>query len=95
MKHYKTLIFRLHALVRMSQRSFEPEDISKVLENGTVIEDYPNDFPYPSFLVLGWIFSRPVHVVSAMNNDDKETIIVTVYEPDSQLWENDFTRRKV
>jgi hypothetical protein len=78
----------------MSQRGFEPEDVRKVLEKGTVIEDYSNDFPYPSCLVLGWFFSRPVYVVAAMNNDDQETVIITVYEPDLQLWENDFTRRK-
>jgi len=25
-----------------------------VIETGEIIEDYPNDFPYPSRLLLGW-----------------------------------------
>jgi hypothetical protein len=60
-----------------------------------VIADYPGDLPYPSRLVLAWLGARPVHVVAADNHDDRITIVITVYEPDSALWETDFrTRRK-
>jgi hypothetical protein len=59
------------------------------------IEDYPDDQPYPSRLVLGWRGTRPVHVVVAQNLSDNELIVVTVYEPDSELWDHDFSRRTV
>lgn len=88
------LIFRLHALSRMAQRGFEPTDIRYVLNNGRIIEQYPEDFPYPSCLVMSWVDGRPVHVVAALNDDDLETIIITVYEPDPRAWDNGFTRRK-
>ena len=94
MEHQRKLIFRLHALSRMAQRGFEPADIRHVLENGTIIEQYSEDFPYPSCLVMSWVDGRPVHVVAALDNDAQETIIITVYEPDSRVWDTGFTRRK-
>ncbi len=95
MKSYSKLIFRLHALARMSQRCFEPDDIQSALESGVLVEDYPDDTPYPSILVMAWIEQRPVHIVAANNDTDKETIIITVYEPDSLKWHSGFTRRKI
>lgn len=78
----------------MAERNFDPHDIRKVLEAGTIVEDYPNDSPYPSFLVMAWMEQRPVHIVAANNDDDSMTIIITVYEPDASKWHTGFTRRK-
>jgi hypothetical protein len=94
MKSYPKLIFRIHALARMAQRGFEPDDIRHSLVNGSVVEEYPEDVPYPSFLVMLWLGQRAVHVVAANNDTDGETIIITVYEPDPLKWNLGFTRRK-
>ena len=59
-----------------------------------VIERYPDRAPYPSRLVLHHIESRPLHAVAAENTVEHETIIVTAYEPTTDRWEPDFTRRK-
>lgn len=91
---YDRLVFRVHAIQRMFRRQINEADVRHVLKTGTVIEDYPDDTPYPSRLVLGWCRSRPIHVVSADNHADRETIIVTTYEPDSNQWAPDFKRRK-
>jgi hypothetical protein len=77
----------------MAQRGFEPDEIRNTLANGTVIEEYPEDVPYPSFLVMIWLGHRPVHVVAANDEAEDETIIITVYEPDSLKWNSGFTRR--
>ena len=88
------LVFRAHANNRMSQRCISEEAIRYVLENGEVILEYPDDRPYPSRLVLGWFGSRPLHLVVADNETSRETIVITVYEPDPDLWEYGFRRRK-
>jgi hypothetical protein len=49
--------------------------------------------PYPSRLVLGWIGKRPLHIVIAENMESQETIVITVYEPDSDKWMPGFMRR--
>jgi hypothetical protein len=90
----KRVIFRVHALQRMFQRRISVEEVRNVLETGEVVEDYPNDTPYPSRLILGWYGSRPIHVVAAHNQLDNVMIVITVYEPDPDQWEADFKRRK-
>ena len=89
------VVFRVHAVQRMFERGISVGHVHQVLANGEVIEEYPDDYPYPSRLMLGWIATRPLHVVAAIKPDDHEVIIITVYEPDKALWEPDFRRRKL
>jgi len=88
------LIFRVHALQRMFQRRISAADVQRVLATGKLIETYPDDRPYPSRLVLGWLGSRPIHVVAADNEGQQEAIVITVYEPDPTRWEPGFERRR-
>ena len=88
------ITFRVHAVRRMFRRAISVEDVRRVLADGETIEDYPDDKPYPSRLLLGWRGARPLHVVAAHNAEDGETIVITAYEPDPELWEPDFRRRK-
>lgn len=88
------LVFRVHAIKRMFQRRISLDDVRHVLATGEVVEDYPDDIPYPSYLVLGWCESRPVHVVAAQNTERQETIVITVYEPDLTQWDPGYKRRR-
>lgn len=88
------LVFRIHALQRMVQRDISPDDIHMSLEHCVLVERYPDDNPYPSCLVLGWVEKRPIHIVIAENIESRETIVITVYEPDSDKWMPGFMRRK-
>jgi hypothetical protein len=45
------LTFRIHAIQRMFERSFSPEVVRSVVENGETIQEYPDDTPCPSRLV--------------------------------------------
>ena len=47
------LTFRIHAIQRMFLRRISEDNVRHVLASGEVIEDYPEDTPYPSRLVLG------------------------------------------
>jgi len=88
------LIFRVHAIQRMFQHGVTVEDVRQVLATGETIENYPDDTPYPSRLVLGRLRSRPLHVVFAENKAMREIIVITVYEPDPDRWDSDFKRRR-
>ena len=70
-------------------------DIHHVLEIGEVIEEYSEDTPHPSRLMLGWCSGRPLHLMAAYDEEKQETIIITVYEPDPDKWELDFKKRKL
>ena len=88
------LVFRVHAVERMFQRGISRETVISVLETGETIEDYSDDYPYSSRLVLGWSGARPIHVVAAMNAETDEIIVITVYEPGLDEWDNGFRRRR-
>jgi len=90
----KRLVFRVHAVQRMFHRGINQDDVRHVLITGEVIEEYPEDTPYPSRLILGWCGSRPLHVVIADNMETQETIIITVYEPEPGQWEPGFRQRR-
>jgi hypothetical protein len=87
------LIYRVHAVLRMAERGIREEDVACVISEGKEIENYPDDRPYPSRLLLGWVGGRPIHVVIAAASHD--IIVITVYEPDPKLWEPGFERRKL
>ena len=91
---FSRLAFRVHAIQRMYQRSVSEAEIRHVISTGEMIEEYPDDTPYPSRLVLGWYGSQPLHVVVADNVDDQENVVITVYEPDPKEWEPDWKRRR-
>ncbi len=88
------LTFRVHAIQRMFQNRISEEDVRHVLEDGEIIKNYPDDAPYPSRLVLGWLASKAVHVVAADDTETGDTFVVTVYEPDPELWESNVRRKR-
>lgn len=61
----------------------------------TIVEEYPDDRPYPSVLVLGRTGGgRPVHVVCAHAPEEDRLIVITVYEPDPNRWDEEFRQRR-
>ena len=87
-------LFRVHAVRRMFERRISREEARAVIEYGQVVEDYPDDRPYPSRLMLGFREGRPIHVVVADNLADGERIVITAYEPSPEQWDALFLRRK-
>ena len=83
-----------HALERIFQRGIARKAVFEVLQKGEVIEEYPDDKPWPSALFLGWIDNQPLHVVAAYSKELKKTAIITVYEPSLDYFENDFRTRR-
>jgi hypothetical protein len=74
----------------MFERRISVEEVRTVIVQGEVIQAYPDDKPYPSQLLLGWIGSRPLHVVVADDSEDGILIVVTAYEPDPIQWDSEF-----
>ncbi len=55
--------------------------------HGEIIEDNPNDKPFPSCLIYGETFSgESVHSVWAYNPANCWAVLITVYRPDPQRW---------
>jgi hypothetical protein len=71
------------------------QDVYETVQLGEVIEEYPDDLPYPSALIFGQTKKgRPLHIVAAFDETEKFAILITVYQPIPDLW-IDYRRRKL
>jgi len=69
------------------------DEVFEAVCNGQIIENYPFHKPYPSALIFGYTTKqRPIYIVCAYNESDKIAIVITVYQPNPELW-IDFKRR--
>jgi len=91
----KRIIYLPHAVRQMSRpdRMISISDVRKAVEQGVLVEDYPEDVRGHSCLFLGYgIDGTPIHVVCAPKTD--YLAIITAYIPSSQEWEPDLKERK-
>jgi hypothetical protein len=91
---YNQIIFSGHAIRQMVKREIARDDVLEVIDGGEIIIDYPDDTPYPSCLILGFVHENPIHVVCASDLENKIGIVVSAYIPDSELWTEDFKSRR-
>ena len=78
----------------MFERGIGVAEVVEILDTGETIARYEGDRPYASRLVLGWSGGRPLHIVAADVAKDQITVVITVYQPDSNLWTPDFRSRR-
>ena len=76
----KTIILTEHLLTRMRQRNIRLEDIKHAIAEGEIIEQYENDYPFPSCLIN----SEEIHIVCSIN--EGLIFIITAYRPSLEHW---------
>jgi hypothetical protein len=83
-----------HADERVSDRIINRREIAQAGAQANIIEDYPDDKYSPSCLLLGFTqANRPLHILVSL--EDIELVkVITVYEPDPNIWIDDYTRRR-
>lgn len=82
-----------HVLKRLMLRNITQDEVLQAIETGEIIEQYPEDYPFPSCLLLGMtIAGRYLHVVCGRG--EQELWMITAYEPDPDEWESDWKTRK-
>lgn len=87
------VVFTGHATARLFERGLGKDDAVSVIHEGEVIQSYPDDRPYPSYLVLGRVKAGPVHVLIARDGSSRRCYVVTAYVPDPGMWTADFRRK--
>lgn len=70
------------------------QEVGEAVESAELLEEYPDDRPYPSCLLFGLTRSgRPLHLVAGYDEAGPRVIVITVYQPDATEWE-DYRRRR-
>ncbi len=90
----KNVLWTTHCLQRMGERDIKRSDVKNCIVNGEIIEEYPDDLPYPSCLVFGMTLeNKALHVVVGFDAD--ALYIITAYYPTEDKFGADLkTRRK-
>lgn len=88
----ENIIITIHSRKRLMERGIKFADILNVIEKGEIIEDYEEDYPFPSCLILGESKDKKIHIVVSIN--EGMIYLITAYIPDPLKWENDFKTRK-
>ena len=89
----ENIVVTQHSRKRMAERGIALADVMSAIKSGEIIEQYPDDFPFPSCLILGKAKdSRQIHVVASVNED--MIYLITAYYPDAESWEADMKTRK-
>ena len=82
-----------HITIRLLQRDITMDNVEYAILNGEIIEAYPDDYPHPSCLILGFTTdNKYLHVVCGVS--EVELYLITAYYPNSDEWLEDFKVRK-
>lgn len=75
------MLIKKHAYIKIKEQGFSIFEIEDAILSDDIIEEYPDDFPLYSILILGYTKTGiPLHIVCAPT--EKNLIIITVYKPD-------------
>ena len=82
-----------HASQRFRQKGIKAKDVRHAVNNGEIIEQYPDDYPFPSCLIYGKDErGQVIHV--CMSDEGSASRIITAYYPEPDKWDNNLKIRR-
>lgn len=94
--HGTHILWARHAITELVTDDLGRQSIERALQNCGLVEDYAMLHRLlPDCLVLGWLASGdPVHAVIGIDTGKERILVVTVYRPSKEEWEDDRRTRK-
>lgn len=89
----RAVYWTYHVNLRLRKRSIDRRDFLGAVDTFEFIESYPDEKYLPSFLVYFLAHGQAHHAVVAVDTENSNVRIVTVYKPDSCQWSSDMRRR--
>ena len=88
------VFWKKHALERMIERNISRTHVKQAIIQGSIIENYPDDYPFPSILLAAQK-PEPLHVVVAYDAENFQCHVITAYRPDLAHFEDDLITRRL
>jgi len=88
------ILWSYHVNMRLGQRFIAREAIIHAATSYEVIEEYPEDKYFPSYLLLGRRGEEAFHVLFGADMEGQNVRVVTAYYPSPEEWEADLKTRR-
>lgn len=83
-----------HINMRLQTRGISRQTIVESLDTYEIIEEYPEDKYFPSYLVYTQYQGQITHIVFAVDMEGDNVRIVTAYHPNPFEWAHDCKTRR-
>ncbi len=90
----KKIKWTYHVNMRMKGRSISRPIILNSFENYEIIEEYPKDKYFPSYLIYSHYQDEIFHVLFAVDIEEDNVRVITAYYPEIEEWKEDFKTRR-
>mgnify|MGYP005646966379 CR=1 FL=1 len=90
----RKLWWTYHINMRLKQRRISRKDIISSTAVYEVINEYPDDKYFPSYLIYSRYEDVIFHILFAVDVEGDNVRIVTAYYPDPEEWESDLKTRR-
>lgn len=88
------ILWTYHVNMRLGERFIARERIIQAAESYEIIEEYPEDKYFPSYLLLGRQGEEAFHALFGTDVDGQNVRIITAYYPSPEEWEADLKTRR-
>ncbi|MGH7887159.1 MAG: DUF4258 domain-containing protein [Candidatus Binatia bacterium] len=88
------ILWTYHVNLRLERRFISREAIIGAVDNYELVEQYPDDKYFPSYLLVGRHDEKFFHALFATDVEDRNVRLVTAYYPDPNEWETDLKTRR-
>ena len=83
-----------HVNMRMKKRFITRQIVLNSFEHYEIIEEYPKDKYFPSYLVYSQYQDEIFHVLFAVDVEEDNVRVITAYYPEIKEWKEDFKTRR-
>ena len=88
------ILWTYHVNMRLGQRFIARETIIAAAESYEIVEAYPEDKYFPSYLLLGRLNEEAFHALFGVDVDGQNVRVITAYYPSPEEWEEDLKTRR-
>ncbi|MGE0682685.1 MAG: DUF4258 domain-containing protein [Candidatus Binatia bacterium] len=88
------ILWTYHVNMRLGQRFIARETIVAAAESYEIVEAYPEDKYFPSYLLWGRLNEEAFHALFGADVEGQNVRVVTAYYPSPEEWEKDLRTRR-
>jgi hypothetical protein len=90
----RKLQWTYHINMRLQKRGISRHIITESLSDYEIIEAYPEDKYFPSYLVYTEYGGEPFHILFAIDEEGENVRVITAYRPNPLGWTADCKTRR-